>query len=55
MGEESRDLLAGEERGEGLDFGSAQFGGVTLMVEEDIAPDPVDGSLFGTVGVVFTA
>jgi len=55
VGEESRDLLAGEERGEGLDFGGTQFGGVTLMVEEDEAAHPVHLGLLGAMGVMLDA
>ena len=50
----SRDLLMGGKVGEeGFDFGCAHGGGVTFVMEEDVAFDPIFVGLFGAVGVVF--
>ncbi len=38
-----------------MDFGDAHFGGVALVVVEDIALTPIDIRLFGARGVVFDA
>jgi hypothetical protein len=39
----------------GFDLGSAHLGWVTHIVEVDIAFDPADVGLLGTIGVVFEA
>ena len=36
-----------------LDFGFAHIFGVSLIVEEDIAPDPINVRLFGPISIVF--
>lgn len=38
---------------EGLDFRSAHLGGMALVLEEDIAPDPIDVGFFRANGIVF--
>lgn len=40
---------------EGADFGSAHFGGMVFVVNEDKTAHPIHISFFGTVGVVFEA
>ena len=51
-----RDIsLLGEVGQEGLDFGGAQFGGVTLVVEKDKAADPIHVSFLGAIGVMLDA
>jgi hypothetical protein len=46
--------MAGGAR-EGLDFGGAQFGGVTLVGEKDEAAHPVHLGLLGAMGVMLDA
>jgi hypothetical protein len=48
-------LFDGEVGEEGLDFWGAHVFGVTFVMEEDVAFDPVAVGLFGAVGVVFEA
>jgi len=48
-------FVDGQVGEEGLDFGDAHLFGMAFVVEEDVAPDPVDVSFFGAVGVVFAA
>jgi hypothetical protein len=48
-----RDLLLDGQRAQELrDLGRSHLRGVTLAVEEDIAPDPGDGGLLGATAVV---
>ena len=54
--DEGGDVLFDSEVGEkGLYFWLAHFFGVAFVVEEKVAFDPVEVSLFGTVGVVLGA
>ncbi len=48
-------LFDGEADEEGFDLGRAHLVGGTLLVEQDIASDPIHVSVFGTDGVVFEA
>ncbi len=45
----------GEVGKESLDFWCAHFAGVTFVMEEDEAFDPVDVGFFGAIGIVFEA
>ena len=46
-------LFGGEVGEKGSNFGDAHIFGVTFVVEEDVAFDPIFVGLFRTVGVVF--
>ena len=48
-------FLLGEVGEESLDFWSAHFEGVTFVMEEDEAFDPVDVGFFGAIGIMFEA
>ena len=54
-GVESLVLVGCEVGEESFDFGCAHGGGVTFVMEEDVAFDPIFVVLFGAVGVVFEA
>jgi len=54
--DEGGDVLFDSELGEeGLYFWLAHFFGVAFVVEENVAFDPIEVSLFGAVGVVLGA
>lgn len=44
--------LGGEVCDEGLNFRDSHFGGMALIMMEDVALAPIEVGLFGTVGVV---
>jgi len=55
FGDAAHAIEAGELCEEGLDFWVSHFFGVAFVVEDKVAFDPIEVSLFGAVGVVLGA